>query len=157
MEGAKNPVGRPSKFDDLNMENIQALINRGFTDREIAMQLGVNPMTWYTWQHQHPEFSEMLKGWKTYANERVARSLYERAIGYDHHETRFFTYLGNVISTKTVIKHIPPDPGAAKLWLLNRDRENWKDKREEEVTHKGALVLQWQQPGVKELPDWLKG
>jgi hypothetical protein len=28
-----------------------------------------------------------------------------------------------------VIEHVPPDPGAMKLWLTNRDPANWSDKQ----------------------------
>ncbi len=54
------------------------------------------------------------------------------------------------------IKHVPPDPGAAKLWLTNRDRDNWKDKREDTLEHTGELTLRWQEPNEKELPEMLK-
>lgn len=150
-----NPVGRPSKFYDLDMALIQALVSKGFTDREISMLLKVDPATWYSWQHEHPEFSETLQGWKDYANQRVVRSLYERAIGYEHEEVKYFTHLG-IITSKTAIKHVPPDPGAAKLWLLNRDRENWKDRREDTVEHTGELTLRWLEPNEKAVPEWMK-
>lgn len=156
LECDVKPVGRPSKFEDLDMYLIQALVDKGFTDREIAMILKVNPETWYSWQRQYPDFSETLQGWKKHANERVVRSLYERAIGYEHKEIKFFTHLGRVTSYKTIIKHVPPDPGAAKLWLINRDRENWKDRREDTVEHLGELTLRWQEPKEKELPEILK-
>ncbi len=152
---SKNPIGRPSKFQDLDMDKVIALVEKGFTDREIAMLFDIAPATWYSWQKEHPEFSELLQGWKKHANERVERSLYERAIGYEHHETKFFTYMGEVISSKTVIKHIPPEPGAAKLWLINRG-EDWQDKKTEDLNIKGAMVLRWMEPGEKELPDWLQ-
>jgi len=148
-------VGRPSKFNDIDMVKVEALVKRGLTDREISMVFDVDLTTWSLWQNTHPEFCKLLQGWKKYANERVERSLYERAVGYDHHETKFFTYMGEVMSMKTIIKHIPPEPGAAKLWLINRG-EDWQDKRQEDVTLKGAVALKWIEPGEKELPEWLK-
>jgi hypothetical protein len=32
------------------------------------------------------------------------------------------------------IEHLPPDVGAAKLWLLNRRPKEWRERREVEVT-----------------------
>ncbi len=152
---SKNPIGRPSSFHKIDMAKVEALVKRGLTDREISMVFDVDKVTWSLWQNQYPEFRKLLQGWKKYANERVERSLYERAIGYEHHETKFFTYMGEVISSKTIIKHIPPEPGAAKLWLINRG-EDWQDKKTEDLNIKGAMVLRWMEPGEKELPDWLQ-
>jgi hypothetical protein len=33
-----------------------------------------------------------------------------------------------------VVKHYPPDPTAAIFWLKNRQKDKWRDKREEEVS-----------------------
>src|SRR4051812_47469279 len=32
------------------------------------------------------------------------------------------------------VEHLPPDVGAAKLWLLNRQPNRWREKREIEVS-----------------------
>lgn len=157
-EPDEKPFGRPSKFQDLDLEKVRALVTKGLTDRELAMIFNVAESTWYLWQHKHPHFSELLKGWKRYANERVERALYERACGYNHHDTKFFTHLGKVTSQEEIIKHIPPDPGAAKLFLINRDPIRWKDRREEVVEHTGGITLSWLEPSepVQQPPkDWL--
>jgi hypothetical protein len=37
---------------------------------------------------------------------------------------------------------VPPDPGAAKLWLTNRRPEEWRDKTSTELTGKdGAAIV----------------
>jgi len=37
---------------------------------------------------------------------------------------------------------VPPDPGAAKLWLTNRRSEEWREKSYNELTDKeGAPVV----------------
>jgi hypothetical protein len=56
--------------------------------------------------------------------------LFERAVGYD--------YDYDLGCGKTVIRHIPPDVGAIKLWLLNRRPDRWKEKVE--VANTGGLI-----------------
>lgn len=38
-------------------------------------------------------------------------------------------YQGEIIQTE-VVKHYPPDPAAASLWLRNRQGGRWRDKIE---------------------------
>lgn len=156
-----NPVGRPSRFKDLDMDSVKYMVERGFTDREIQRIMKVPTSIWCSWLHQYPEFKELVDSWKKFANQRVERALFERAIGYEHEEVKVnFDKDGNP-SVKTVIKHIAPSEGAAKLWLINRG-EDWHDKKEIDASLKGGIVLRWQDENdestdiIKELPEWLK-
>ena len=36
------------------------------------------------------------------------------------------------------VEHVPPDPGAAKMWLTNRRPEQWREKNTTELTGKDA-------------------
>ena len=125
-------VGRPTKFDNLNMEQVQQLVAKGFTDLEMANFFDVAESTWYLWKNEHPEFSEALKDWKDTADEQVIRSLFERAIGYEHTDTKFASHEGKISDTKEYKKHYPPETAAAKFWLMNRQPDKWRDKQEVE-------------------------
>lgn len=122
-------TGRPSKYDGLNLQKVQALASKGWTDAEMAEFFEVDTATWHRWKEKHPDFCDSLKDWKTEADSRVERSLFERATGYSHRETKMFQYEGNIISEDTV-KHYPPDTTAAIFWLKNRRPKEWKDKQE---------------------------
>jgi hypothetical protein len=39
------------------------------------------------------------------------------------------------------VEHVPPDPGAAKLWLTNRRPEEWREKTYNELTGKDGAAL----------------
>jgi hypothetical protein len=39
------------------------------------------------------------------------------------------------------VEHVPPDPGAAKLWLTNRRPEEWREKSVTELTGKDGAAL----------------
>jgi transcriptional regulator with XRE-family HTH domain len=127
-------MSRPSKFDRIDLEQVERLALRGWTDAEMAAFCGVTEQTWNNWKKQHPEFFESLKNWKAKADERVERSLFERAVGYEHPDTKFVTYEGVITEERTYTKHYPPDTTAAIFWLKNRKPDVWRDKQRMEVT-----------------------
>jgi hypothetical protein len=59
-------------------------------------------------------------------DDRVERSLYQRAVGYTYSSEKIFHHQG-AITRAECVEHVPPDPGAAKLWLTNRRAEEWRD------------------------------
>ena len=86
---------------------------------------------------KQPSFFESLKNGKMAADSRVAESLYQRAIGYVHPDVHITSFQGDVTITP-IDKYYPPDTPAAKLWLINRQPDKWRDKVElqEEITIK---------------------
>lgn len=132
-------TGRPSKFTGLNLVQVKKVAARGWTDREMADFFKVAVSTWNNWKVDHPDFLESLKAWKAEADQRVERSLYERATGYSHPDTHISNYQGAIIVTH-IIKHYPPDTTAAIFWLKNRDPENWRDKTEVDATGEITLI-----------------
>jgi len=120
--------GRPSKFNTINLDKLKFLVEqKGFTDRDLAVFFDINVDTLFEWKKKHPEFSESLKDWKKSADERVERSLYERACGYSHHSEEVFCAFGKVTRVKT-IKHYPPSEVACIFWLKNRQPDRWREK-----------------------------
>ncbi|MHA2069236.1 MAG: terminase [Candidatus Thorarchaeota archaeon] len=122
-------MGRPSKFDGIDLKQVKALANKGWIDAEMAEFFKVDVSTWNRWKDAHPEFQESLKDWKSEADSKVERCLFERATGYSHPEEKVFNYMGEIITHETV-KHYPPDTTAGIFWLKNRDQKNWRDKQE---------------------------
>jgi hypothetical protein len=127
--------GRKSKYGGIDKTQYAKLYAKGFTDAEVVEFFNVSPASLYRWKKAHPEFREEVIDWKKAATEKVVRSLYERAIGYEHKEDAIFQYQGCPVVVPTV-KHYPPDTAAIKLWLINRDAENWSDKQEIDNTHR---------------------
>ncbi len=122
-----NPVGRPSKFKPEFIKQAKKLCQLGATDRELADFFGVAESTLHLWKLEHPEFSESLKAGKDVADDRVERSLYQRACGYSHPDVHITSYEGDVTITP-IIKHYPPDATSGIFWLKNRRKEDWRDK-----------------------------
>lgn len=112
--------------------------HHAMTDAELALAFGVQLSTLKLWKSKHPEFMASLKQGKAPANERVEKSLYERAMGYTAVETDIRVINGKIIKTE-VTRHYPPDPTSMIFWLKNRNSTQWSDKQE--VQHTGTVEL----------------
>ncbi len=121
----KRGRGRPTKFTRAYLEAIFDLALLGKTEPEMAEALGVTRQTLNNWRKTQPGFFDACTRGKEIADARVARSLYERALGYSHSEIVITTYQGEVTKTR-VTKHYPPDTNAASLWLRNRQPARWR-------------------------------
>uniref|UniRef100_A0A6H1ZFW7 Putative DNA binding, helix-turn-helix domain containing protein n=1 Tax=viral metagenome TaxID=1070528 RepID=A0A6H1ZFW7_9ZZZZ len=140
----KHPGGRPTKFNKEVKAKAEKLSRRGFIDREIAEILGVSERTVNRWKIKQPEFCQSLNLWKEHADENVERSLYERACGSVHADTKAqWVETTDLIDGKLIrggkwvyadmVKHYPPDPTSMIFWLKNRRPETWRDKTEHDV------------------------
>lgn len=129
MPGTSKKTGRPTKFSKSVQEKVEMLALRGFTDAEMAKILDITEQTFNNWKKAHPNFFESLKDWKLRADEKVERSLYERACGYSHPEDKIFNDGGKPLVVPTV-KHYPPDSTSMIFWLKNRIPDRWRDKVE---------------------------
>ena len=135
------PAGRPSKYKDEYAEQARKLCEFGATDQELAQFFEVGLTTIERWIAKHQEFRGALKAGKEKADDRVERSLYQRAIGYSHPEDKIFNDGGEPLIVPTV-KHYPPDTTAAIFWLKNRRKEDWRDKQEvEHSSNKDAPLV----------------
>ena len=125
--------GRPTAYKPEYAAVAKALCKRGATDYELAQEFGVTTVTIWRWQGKHADFCNALKIEKAAYDDRVERSLAQRAIGYTYDSEKVFNSNGEILRAD-IVEHIPPDPGAAKLWLTNRRREDWADTSRHEHT-----------------------
>jgi hypothetical protein len=126
--------GRKSVYSPRMAVIARKCCERGMTDIEIAEMLGIGLATLYRWKLDHPAFVRVFKLGKAAADDRVERSLYSRAIGYDYiAEKAAMTRHGQ--KTMRYRQHIPPDTAAAVWYLKNRKPDRWRDAhRYEHVT-----------------------
>jgi hypothetical protein len=64
---------------------------------------------------------------KEAANNRVERSFFQRATGYEHRAVKIIKGDNN---EPIYAEHVPADPACAMNWLSNRLPEKWRDKTE---------------------------
>jgi hypothetical protein len=129
----KKPKGRKSLYRPEFIRDAYELALLGLTDAQIASHIGVSESLLNEWKTKYPEFFETLKKGKTMADSRVAKSLYERACGYEHPAVKIFnTPTGPLLVD--YVERYPPDTQAASLWLRNRQPARWRDRVETTVT-----------------------
>lgn len=126
-------IGRPSKFKKAFIAQAEKLCRLGATDAEIAEFFEVDVRTIYRWKAEDESFCHALKSGKDMADERVERSLYARALGYQHEDVDIRVIEGEVVQTP-IVKHYPPDTTAGIFWLKNRRSGEWRDKVQNELT-----------------------
>lgn len=135
--------GRDSLYDPAMNDQARKLALLGLTDEEVAEFFGIHVATIYRWKNEYPAFCEALNAGKVAADANVAESLYKRATGefiefqkaYKNRET-------GAVEVVTLKQWTPGDPGAAKLWLTNRQPTKWRDKQAVEVSGKDGGPIQ---------------
>lgn len=136
----KRGRGQPSKFTDEMPAQAKKLAAKGWTDAEMAEFFEVTEQTVNNWKIAHPDFFESLKDGKDVADDKVERSLFERATGYSHPDTHISNFQGAITVTE-ITKHYPPDTTAAIFWLKNRRPTRWRDKTEVKTEHSGIIEI----------------
>jgi len=131
-------MARPSKYKQEFVKQAEKLCALGATDIELADFFEVDVRTLYRWKADSPEFCQALKVSKEIADDRVERSLFARANGYEHDEVDIRVVAGEVVQTP-IRKFYPPDTTACIFWLKNRRQAAWRDKQD--VEHSGAVTV----------------
>jgi hypothetical protein len=131
--------GRPSKYQPDYAKQAEKLCLLGATDQEIADFFEVEVRTVYRWKGQFPEFCQALKAGKDQADERVERSLYQQAIGYEQDEVKIFMPAGAEGPVYAPFRaKVAPNVTAAIFWLKNRRGSEWRDKTQQELSGPGG-------------------
>jgi hypothetical protein len=127
--------GRPTTYDGCFAPRAHRLALLGMTDVEIADQFGISPDTLYEWGRRHPEFSEALRAGKSEADAEIAEALFERARGAKVPAVKIFMASGSAEPVYArYTEHLPPDTNAAVRWLMNRQPQRWRERKEVEIS-----------------------
>lgn len=132
-------TGRPSEYRPEFVTTVLEMAERGATDVEIADSLDVSVRTLYRWKAQHEDFRQALKVAKDVADERVERSLYQRALGFQHDAVKIFLNKEGGIVQAPYREVVAPDTTACIFWLKNRKSQEWRDKVD--LEHGGEIGI----------------
>lgn len=138
-------VGRPTAYKPEYAELGQKLAKFGATDQEMADFFEVNVATLYRWRNVHEEFRDAISAAKEGADQRVERSLYQQAVGYEREAVKIML---PAKSRKPLVveyrEYVAPNATAAMFWLKNRQSDRWKDVSTSQVTGAdgGAIVVE---------------
>ncbi len=117
-----------------HLDQVRAIAMRGITEGQMSEIFDISPRQMGKWKAQYPLFKEALEAGYTDADAAVLGALYQTAVGYTHDEEKIFQWDGEIIRADTV-KHYKPDVNAIKLWMTNRQREYWADRKD--IEHSG--------------------
>lgn len=131
IEDPTNPVGRPSAYRPEFAKQAAKLCFLGATDADLADFFEVTTRTIDNWKSRHEAFSAALKPGKSESDDRVERSLYQKAIGYEYDTVKIFNANGSPLIVPYREK-VAPDTTAAMFWLKNRRAEQWRDVQKHE-------------------------
>lgn len=138
--------GRPSKYKPEFAKQAAKLCALGATDADLADFFDVNTSTIWRWTGRYEEFCNALKTAKEQADERVERSLYQRAVGFEHDAVKIMQYEGQPVIVPYREK-VAPDTTACIFWLKNRRKDQWRDKQELEHTASEGFFRIWEAIG----------
>ena len=117
-------MGRPTRFEPEMCEQARNYCLLGATNDELADFFHVSPSTIDRWIAERADFGDAVRRGRVVADARVARGLYDRAIGYDRKIERAVV-LGGEVKPVTSTIHYPPNVQACIFWLRNRRRATW--------------------------------
>lgn len=119
------------------------MLSLGVDLNGIAQFLETTPEQVEEWRGSKPEmYQAFIVGQKS-CKDQIEFGVAQRAKGYDYTVTHLESgYQGDKFFTKTKIitTHHPPDIAAAKLYLYNKDPDNWRESVEIVDTKKTITV-----------------
>ena len=115
---------------------IEGWARDGLTDEQIATNIGIAYSTLRDWRDKYPALSAALKKGKEVVDRQVENALLQRALGYEYTETtrEYVPELEEMHVTKEVTKQVAPDTTAQIFWLKNRKPQEWRDKRDVDLS-----------------------
>lgn len=141
--------GRKPLWDELDipskLESIKGWALQGSTDEEIWTMLGVSKDTFYKWKREYPEFKEAIKKGKYISNGELLNAAFKSATGYKAIKQQAIKlkdieyvdgkpYPIERIEVINIVEEIPGNPTMNIFMLKNRLPDQYRDKKELEVT-----------------------
>lgn len=153
---------RRNKYDTHvkpRLDEVEAWIRDGLTNKEVAKKLRVSEDSLYTYQKKYPELKDILRKTKDYVDQVEMVGAYKRrAMGYTIVTTRQkYRYRHRMDGTVEKILeneevkevHVPGDARAMENWLRHRLKDQWGDIAEiDNSKEAGVIVLKEREIGT---------
>jgi len=141
----KKSKGRPTKYQyDHTMLAAKRLFELGQTDAQVCSALEITRETLDTWRHEYSDLFDTIKSAKEKADDRVEKSLYKNATGYNYKAQKPMTVSdgngdGSHIELVDYTEHVPAQTVAQIFWLKNRRPDRWRDRQQ--IEHSGEIDI----------------
>ena len=133
--------GRKGKYHDWitddGLKKLEAWARDGFTDEQVANNIGINRATLYEWKKRFPDIDNALKRGKEVVDIEVENKLLQKAMGFEYEEIETWIEEVDGVQKKRIKKNKKvalPDTTAQIFWLKNRKPAEWRDKQEQSIT-----------------------
>ncbi len=140
-EPPKDALGRGTKYKPEYAGMARELCDAGAVEDQVAAFFEVSRSTFNLWRNVHPEFREAVTVGKAHADDRIERSLYDRAHGYAYTEKQAIKLRGKGgverVEIVEVERFMPPDSMSMQYWLNNRRGAEWRNRSEK--VHSGTI------------------
>lgn len=130
---------------DEGLLQIEEMLKKGCTDKEIAKAIGVAPQTLCNWKNRFELLNFIWKKARRIALKEIENATFKSACGYYVTEQ----VLDSQGKKKAIKRWIPGSTGDRALLLKNWDPDNYRDKRELAVDGAVPVIL----TGDEEIPD----
>jgi len=127
--------GAKTLYKEEFVERAHDMTLLGATNEDLARVFGVNTTTIWKWRKAHPRFENAIREGKEYADAKVTKSLFQRAMGYTVPEQVVKVVSGEIV-TVNIEKNYPPETLAIIFWLKNRRPDLWRDRVEQNTNVK---------------------
>lgn len=143
--------------DGLN--TIRGWARDGFSDAQIAKNMGIGKSAFYDWQQKFPEFKEAIKKGRAPVVVELEDALYKAGLGYTYEEimTEMTTDEdGNEHKhIKKIQRYARPDVVALIFALKNLKKQKFKDKPIDDVNRADdpviAMLRRWDDAAKEQL------
>jgi hypothetical protein len=133
--------GRPPAYKVEYAKQAEKLCLLGATDMELADFFGVDVRTISRWMVTKPAFCQASKAGKEALDNRVERSLFQQAVGYEQPAVKIFMPKDAIEPVYAPYREkVQPNVAAAIFWLKNRRKADWREKVDVEHKHTFSLV-----------------
>jgi hypothetical protein len=132
--------GKPTDYRPEYCSLAKQLYDEGAIDAEVADVLRVTVTCIRRWKVRYPDFGKAAAIGKKTADDRVERTLFEKANGFALPATKIeFKRVvttkpdGSVIETYEpmiyeYLEYLPPSDAAIRMWLMNRRPDQWRER-----------------------------
>ena len=153
---------RRNKYDTHVMprlDEVEAWLRDGMTNKEVAKKLRVSEDSLYTYQKKYPELKSLLRKTKEYVDQVEMVGAYkQRATGYTilttkkkyRYRRKLDGTFEKILENEEVKEiHVPGDARAMENWLRHRMKDSWGDiEATEESAEAGVIVLKEREIGT---------
>lgn len=146
-----------------NLSLIEAMVENGHTDKEIAEKIGIGYSTYRKYKAENAELKAVIASGKDKKNQLVEQALFKCCVGYTYQEeviskvkVQSQTESGQILESEDVKiskveKYKGPDLAAQKYWLNNKEKTKWSEDPNKVANDKKITKLKEKEVSSKTL------